>query len=163
MIWCTVPHVTIAADRPRASARKVAPGSRYFPYYTRPWITDERFDPRSDPHITDRQARAVDYAIDLYNDAITAVVERARTGSPARDWYLLDIAGLLDRLASRRYILDPNARPAWWSPYPLPAAAEGARALGGLAVPAQRRPRRTRARAGCSRSTASTPRRSATG
>ena len=120
VIWCTVPHVTIPPIS-RGVGRKVAPGSRYFPYYTRPWITDETFDPRSDPHITDQQARAVDYAVDLYNDAITAVVERARTGSPARDWYLLDIAGLLDRLASRRYILDPNARPEWWSPYPLPA------------------------------------------
>jgi len=120
VIWCTVPHVTIPPVS-RGVGRKVAPGSRYFPYYTRPWITDQGFDPLSDPHITDRQARAVDYAVDLYNDAITAVVERARTGSPARDWYLLDIAGLLDRLASRRYILDPNARPPWWSPYPLPA------------------------------------------
>jgi hypothetical protein len=60
----------------------------------------------------------------------------------------LDIAGLLDRLASRRYITDPNARPPWWTPYPLPPAlkaldpvpdsrfltsdGEGGRASGGL-------------------------------
>jgi hypothetical protein len=120
VIWCTVPHVTIAPIA-RGVGGKVAPGSRYFPYYTRPWTSDANFDPQRDPHITDRQARAVDYAIDMYNDGIQALVERARTGNPRRDWYLLDIAGLLDRLASRRFITDPNARPPWWTPYPLPA------------------------------------------
>ena len=33
----------------RGVARKVRPGSRYFPYYTRPWIADEDFDINSDP------------------------------------------------------------------------------------------------------------------
>jgi hypothetical protein len=37
-----------------------------------------------------------------------------------RDWYLLDIAGVLDGLASRRYLDSPRARPSWWRPYPLP-------------------------------------------
>ena len=122
VIWCTVPHVTIVPIA-RGIGRKVAPGSRYYPYYTRPWIDDASFDPQRDPKITDQEARAVDYAIDAYNDAIQRVVERARDGSGGtkRDWYLLDIAGLLDRLASRRYLTDPNARPSWWSPYPLPA------------------------------------------
>ena len=27
---------------------------------------------------------------------------------------------MLDRLASRRYIEDPSARPPWWTPYELP-------------------------------------------
>jgi hypothetical protein len=27
---------------------------------------------------------------------------------------------MLDRMAGRRYIDDPGARPAWWTPYPLP-------------------------------------------
>jgi hypothetical protein len=31
-----------------------------------------------------------------------------------------DVGGLLDRLAQRRYIDDPVARPPWWQPYPLP-------------------------------------------
>jgi hypothetical protein len=31
VIWCTVPHVTIAPVA-RGVASKVAPGSRYFPY-----------------------------------------------------------------------------------------------------------------------------------
>jgi hypothetical protein len=97
---------------------KVRPGSRYFPYYTRPWISDSDFDVGHDPSITEDDARAVDSAIDQYNDAITAVVADARRRG--RDWYLLDIAGLLDRLASRRYVNDPQARPPWWRPYPLP-------------------------------------------
>jgi hypothetical protein len=117
VIWCTVPHVTIAPIA-RGVADKVRPGSRYFPYYTRPWISDRDFDAGRDPAITAEQARAVDSAVDQYNDAITAVVADARRAG--RDWYLLDIAGVLDRLASRRYLEDPQARPPWWRPYPLP-------------------------------------------
>jgi hypothetical protein len=117
VILCTIPHVTIAPIA-RGVAGKVRPDSRYFPYYTRPWISDRDFDAGRDPAITEDEARAVDSAIDEYNDAITAVVAEARRGG--RDWYVLDIAGLLDRLASRRYLETPQARPAWWRPYPLP-------------------------------------------
>lgn len=117
VIWCTVPHVTIAPIA-RGIGGKMAPGSRYFPFYTRPWIDAARFDPGRDPAITGAEARAVDSAIDQYNDAITDVVRQARNAG--RDWYLLDVAGVLDRLASRRYLEDPQARPAWWTPYPLP-------------------------------------------
>ena len=38
-----------------------------------------------------------------------------------RDWYLLDLAAVLDSLATKRYIEDPAARPPWWQPYELPA------------------------------------------
>jgi hypothetical protein len=122
VILCTVPHVTVAPIA-RGIGGKLEPGSRYFPYYTRPWIDDDEFDKDQDPHLTAAEARAVDYAIDEYNDAIEIVVREARTGSaadPARDWYLMDIAGFLDRLAARRYITDVNARPTWWTQYPLP-------------------------------------------
>lgn len=121
VIWCTVPHVTIAPIA-RGVGDKIERGSRYFPYYTRPWIGDAAFDPGQDPHITGPQARVVDYAIDMYNDTIQREVEQARAGADGapRNWYLLDVAGLLDRLASRRFIADPNARPPWWTPYPLP-------------------------------------------
>ncbi|MBL7258133.1 hypothetical protein [Paractinoplanes lichenicola] len=119
VICCTVPHVTIAPIC-RGVDGKSEPGSRYFPHYTRPWISDRAFDPDHDPHITAAEARAVDSAIDQYNDAITEVVRKARTDG--RDWYLVDLAGVLDRLADRRYIEDPAARPQWWAPYPLPAA-----------------------------------------
>ena len=33
------------------------------------------------------------------------------------DW-VLEIAGMLDRLAHRRFIDDPSARPPWWTPFP---------------------------------------------
>lgn len=143
VIWCTVPHVTVApiargvGDKPS--------GSRYFPYYTRPWISDRDFDPRRDPHLTAAQARAVDSAIDQYNEAITAAVADARR--QGGDWYLLDTAGILDRLAYKRYMADPAARPDWWTPYPLPpelaaldpvpdtrflTTVDGRRATGGL-------------------------------
>ncbi len=124
VIWCTVPHVTIAPIA-RGIGDKVEPGSRYFPYYARPWVKDTDFSASQDRHITGRQARAVDCAVDMYNEAIQQAVEQARSANGnRRDWYLLDVAGLLDRLAARRYINDPNARPEWWTPYPLPAAVK---------------------------------------
>jgi hypothetical protein len=119
VIWATVPHVTIAPIA-RGVGDKVEPGSRYFPYYTRPWIKDAQFNPAQDPKITSQEARAIDSAIDQYNEHITATVEQARQNG--LDWYLFDLAGLLDRLAYRRYIEDPNAQPAWWRPYELPPA-----------------------------------------
>ncbi|MFC8128305.1 hypothetical protein [Streptomyces sp. NPDC057302] len=119
VIWCTVPHVTIAPIA-RGVAGKVQPGSRYFPYYTRPWIKDRDFDARKDPNITAEQARQVDEAIDAYNDAITETVRAART--KGKDWYLLETSGLMDRLAWRRFAEDPLARPDWWQPYQLPSA-----------------------------------------
>jgi hypothetical protein len=150
VIWVTVPHVTIPPIT-RGLGRKVAPGSRYFPFYVRPWIDEASFDPTRDQYLTDQDARAVDAAIDLYNAQIEQVVRDARTGArrrPPRDWFLLDLAGLLDRIASRRYIQDANARPPWWRPYPLPptlaalqpvpdsrfltADGRGGRAAGGL-------------------------------
>lgn len=149
VIWCTVPHVTIVPIA-RGVGVKIEAGSRYFPFYTRPWVSDIDFTASRDKHLTGKQARAVDCAIDLYNEAIQQVVEQARgaVGNDQRDWYLLDIAGLLDRLASRRYITDPSAQPGWWTPYPLPAPVraldpvpdsrfltgdgQGGRATGGL-------------------------------
>lgn len=118
VIWCTVPHVTIAPVA-RGVGAKERPDSRYFPYYTRPWISDRDFNPRRDPCITGAEARAVDSAIDQYNAAIVERVRRARTAG--RDHRVLDTAGVMDRLAYRRYRETPAAQPEWWSPYPLPA------------------------------------------
>jgi len=143
VILCTVPHVTIVPI-----ARGIGPksGSPYFPYYTRPWIDEQHFDAARDEYITGEQARVVDAAIDLYNETITAAVGQARRDG--HDWYLLDTAGILDRLAAKRYTFDLTARPAWWEPYPLPPAlaaldpvpdtrflsadGKGGRAAGGL-------------------------------
>ncbi len=121
VIWATVPHVTIApiAHGVRGKVRK---GSRYFHYYTRPWIAPEEFsaDKGQDKHITADEARHVDAAIDFYNDAITELVRAART--EGREWYLLELCGLLDSLAQKRYIEDSDAQPGWWQPYRLPPA-----------------------------------------
>lgn len=118
VIVATVPSVTIAPIA-RGTYKKIRPQSRYFPYYTRPWVTDDDFDPKHDPHITGDEARAIDSAIDAYNETIIASVAAARRDG--LDWYLFDMGTLLDRLATRRYIESPWARPAWWTPYDLPA------------------------------------------
>jgi hypothetical protein len=86
VIWATVPHVTIAPVA-RGIGPKLRPGSRYFPYYTRPWVTDEDFNERDDPFITGAQARAIDSAIDQYNDHITRRVKEAReSGRTGTSW-----------------------------------------------------------------------------
>ena len=119
VIVATVPSVTIPPIT-RGVDRKLSPKSRYFPYYTRPWITDDDFDAEHDPNITAEEARAIDSAIDAFNATIIASVEAAR--NDGLDWYLFDMGSVLDRLATRRYIESPWARPPWWTPYELPEA-----------------------------------------
>jgi hypothetical protein len=120
VIWATVPHVTVV---PLARGVGEKPYySRYFTRYTRPWITDAQFDASTDRCLTGDEARAVDAAIDQYNYFIKRQVKDVREGrnGPARDWYLFDMCGLLDRLAYRRYLNSPRSRPDWFAPYPLP-------------------------------------------
>jgi len=117
-IFGTVPHVTIAPIA-RGVGGKVEPGSRYFTYYTRPWIDEHDFNPADDEHLTADEARAIDSVIDDYNETIVASVKAAR--ERGLDWRVLDVAGILDRLAKRRYIEDPTVRlPTWWTQFPLP-------------------------------------------
>jgi lysophospholipase L1-like esterase len=125
VILSTVPHVTIPPISRGISRKpgKVTPGSRYFEYYTRPWISPDEFDPHQDRCITAAQARAVDSAIDQYNRELTHIVRLKRRAG--QDYYLFDLAGLLDRLAHRRYLNDAAALPSWWQEvggeYELPA------------------------------------------
>jgi hypothetical protein len=122
VIWATVPHATVA---PLARGVGTKPsGSRYFTRYTHAWITDAEFDPAVNPSLTGEQARAIDSAIDQYNYSIKRLVYAARTADQPRDWLLLDMCGLLDRLAYRRYIESPDSRPSWWDAktYELPPA-----------------------------------------
>jgi hypothetical protein len=121
VIVATVPSVTIAPIA-RGVAGKVRPNSRYFPYYTRPWIDDDDFDAGRDPHLTEDEARAIDSTIDQFNETIIASVEMARRDG--LDWYVFELGGLLDSLAVRRYIDSPWARPTWWEPYRLPPQIE---------------------------------------
>jgi len=118
VIWGTVPHVTVVPLAHGVGRDKQHPGSRYFENYTWPWVDDASFDAGTDPHLTHQQARAIDSAIDMYNDHIADRVKEAR--QKGLDWFLLDTAGILDRMAHRRYITDPAARPPWWTPYPFP-------------------------------------------
>lgn len=120
VIFATVPQVTIAPIA-RGVRGKASHGSRFFPFYTRPWINDADFDPRHDPYINEQQARGIDSAIDAFNATIIESVRAARTDpTDPRDWYLFDLGALLDRMASKRYLNDPLTRPDWWTPYELP-------------------------------------------
>jgi GDSL-like Lipase/Acylhydrolase len=130
VIFSTVPHVTIAPYA-RGVDRKVSPRSRYFPFYTLPWISDTAFNPNKHPHLTEQDARAIDSAIDQYNESIAEAVRSARQAG--KDWYLFDLCGLLDRFAYRRYLTPESAaaRPSWWDEvggkYELPLALQALR------------------------------------
>jgi hypothetical protein len=122
VILATVPHVTVVPIFAGVGNR-LRLNSRYFQYYTHYWLRDS-FAFGTDPCLTGAEARAIDSAIDQYNDTIVESVRQAR--SEGLDWYVLEMAGLLDRLASRRYLTNALARPSWWDDpdvgggYPLP-------------------------------------------
>jgi hypothetical protein len=123
VVLATVPHVTVApiakGVNPQNPGQKWRPGSRYFPYYTDPWIDEEDFQPAKHRHLTHQQVRAVDSAIDQFNDTIADAVRHART--EGRDWFLFDVCGILDGVALRRYAADADAAESNdWKPYPLP-------------------------------------------
>jgi hypothetical protein len=128
VVLVTVPHVTIApiakgVNRERPG-QKWRDGSRYFPYYTDPWIDEADFDPTKHRNITHQQARAIDSAIDQYNATIAECVRHAR--SEGRNWFVFDMCGVLDGLAQRRYLNDGDAaRRNEWEPYPLPPELDG--------------------------------------
>lgn len=117
VIWTTVPHVTIA-PLARGVKQKLPPDFRYFPHYTYVWVSDEKFDARRDRNITAEEARAVDSAIDSYNEAIVELVRRAR--QDGLDWYLFDLAAVLDGLAHRRFFEGEVRAPEGWRAYELP-------------------------------------------
>jgi phospholipase/lecithinase/hemolysin len=124
VVLATVPHVTIApiakGVNPQEPGAKWRPGSRYFPYYTDPWIDEAEFRPTKHRHLTHQQARAVDSAIDQYNETISEAVRQAR--GRGRDWFLFDLCGILDGLAFRRFATDPAAiAHNEWQGYQLPA------------------------------------------
>jgi len=147
VVLATVPHVTIApiakGVNPQDHGQKWRPGSRYFPYYTDFWIEEADFRPDKHRHLTHQQARAIDSAIDQYNDTIAGVVADARRDG--RPWFLLDLCGILDGLAARRFRQDDEAAARNdWQAYELPAPiadlttrffrsdASGKRTQGGL-------------------------------
>jgi hypothetical protein len=119
VIVFTVPHVTIV-PMVRGVGTKM-PGDRYFARYTRPWIPDHLFNANRHDCLTGDELRVLDFAVDQYNDHICAQVGQLDQPKGQR-WKVLDVAGVLDRLAYRRYLIDDEARPTWWEPYDLPDA-----------------------------------------
>lgn len=122
VLWGTIPHVTIAPLARGYGDRD--PHSAYFPYYGRPWLDEDTFlaDRNRYPHFTGAEAFAVDRAIDQYNAAICDHVKAAR--ADGLDWRVVDLSGVLDRLAYRRFLEIPTAQPEWWEEYPLPPEFE---------------------------------------
>src|SRR5207237_1227454 len=116
----TVPHVTIAPvcrgvspfAKSRGEPERTADG--YYEFYTHFWIWDDDFRPYEDPAIKREDARAIDSAIDEYNEFIRATAK-------SNDWRVLDLCKLLDDLAFRR----TGGAPPYRFPRGLVAALEG--------------------------------------
>jgi len=126
VVLATVPHVTIApiakGVNPERPNEKWRDGSRYFPYYTDPWVAEDDFRPTKHRHITHQQARAIDSAIDQYNVTITITDAVRHARGDGRDWLVVDLCGLLDSLATRRFVADEAAMDRnGVEPYELPA------------------------------------------
>ncbi len=112
VVWATVPHVTIPPLARGVGSRPA--DSRYYEFYVKPW-DDQPSGIWPYDRLTAKNCRAIDSTVDQYNWVIEDAVRTAR--GEGRDWLLLDVAGFLDVLATRRYergLLGP-ALPGWWS------------------------------------------------
>lgn len=123
VLWATVPHVTIPplahgiADGEYGG--RLAENPRYFRYYTQPWL-DHDFS-LADPYLTGEEAWLIDSVIDAYNEFFVSMVRRQREES-GKDWRLVDMCAVLDRLAWRRDNGAGGKSYPYLTPYPLPAA-----------------------------------------
>ena len=128
VLLVTVPHVTVApiahGVNPGNPGKKWREGSRYFPYYTDPWVAESDFNPDENRHITHQQARAIDSAIDQYNDTIQDHVPQSPRRRP--------------RLAPRGRMRDPR----WGCLPPLPRRSCRTRRQPRLAALSPTRPHR---------------------
>jgi hypothetical protein len=146
VFWGTVPPVTIfpvcrgVGGRMNSSEELQSPYGdrdrhhpdwyrRYFKFYTRPWISDARFDSEVDPHLTGKEIIRIDGTISIYNELLKDKVDqhnqRRKSAGKVKDWFIIDFHKLLDELAFRRYQEDPSVpRPDGWQPYKLPPEYE---------------------------------------
>lgn len=103
VLWATVPHVTIPplahGIEEGEYGGRLAENQRYFRYYTQPWI-GSRFS-LADPYLTGEEAWLIDSVIDAYNDLLVEMVRRQRSEN-GKDWRIVDMCAVLDRLAWRR-------------------------------------------------------------
>jgi hypothetical protein len=102
---------------------------RYFKFYTRPWISDERFRSDEDPCLTGKEVIQIDTIISTYNELLQTKVDRHnRRRSKAGkedDWFIVDFHRLLDELAYRRYREDRTVpSPDGWQPHKIPPEYE---------------------------------------
>ncbi len=142
VFWGTIPSVTIPPvtngvggriDTDPGVASPYGEGDdprwfrRYFNFYTRPWILNDRFHPEESPKLTGREAIEIDRTVQQYKLELMQRVEQHNTVREekhlAPDWFVADIHMALERLAFRRYQEDPTVvPPPGWEPYPLPQA-----------------------------------------
>jgi hypothetical protein len=122
VIWATVPHVTIPPIThglpDEFGTERLVDNPRYFQYYGRPWETPESFDHLHDANLTGMDAWTIDSVIDAYNDSIVSMVRRARAAG--RDWRIVDMCAVLDRLAIRRNDATAGQPYPYLPPYELP-------------------------------------------
>ena len=160
VLWATVPHVTIAPLAKGVGPRRE--DSRYYPYYVRPWAEDEDVtDAPGQVSEAHRRAGARRSTARSTPTTGTSWPPSKAARHDGLDWGVVDIAGVLERLAEKRYqgqVRGGAPVVVGRLPYRLPDGLEAA--LGfrpTTAVPAHGR-QAGRGRAGSSVSTASTRR-----
>jgi hypothetical protein len=145
VIWCTIPHVTIAPIA-RGIGRKQDVGSAYFPYYARPWVgTPTSTRRRTCTSRAQRPEPSTSRSISTTRRSRTRCARAARRAA----------TGTCSTPPACSTAWPPGGTsptrmpaPPWWTPYPLPAAlstlapppdslfltgnAHGGRATGGL-------------------------------
>lgn len=92
----TVPHVTI----PPITQGIPPYDDKYFEHYGRFFTNEDNFHRWFNKHLTQDKVRDIDERIDAFNKVIeTVVAEQQANGG---HWHLVDICGLLDKLAVKR-------------------------------------------------------------
>ena len=96
----TIPHVTIPPITQRVGNEAFQfKKKKYFDYYV-PFFAAEDFDPNRSitKRLSAKNAKTIDKRIYKFNEIIEDII----TKSGGKNWHLVDICGLLDKLAIRR-------------------------------------------------------------
>ena len=98
-----VPHVTIPPiTQVIGDEDEIHNGQQYYTAYGPFYANEQNYSTQGD-HLTGEEIRRIDDRIDSFNEIIESIVEEQRE-TYNRNWHVVDICRMLDRLAFRRNI-----------------------------------------------------------
>jgi hypothetical protein len=110
----TVPHVTI----PPITTGVGAFDGKYFDHYARFFVNQQNFSPALHKSLSREKAMLIDQRIDAFNAAIEKVVaaenerESKKPAGKRKSWHVVDLCGVLDKLAVKRQGLEATPEQA---------------------------------------------------